>query len=72
MNGPYFLNNYILFILFWMPHFILDKGKFLVSPISEIVGIVNIIGNHVKVSEITKSKRCISYSRTCAYMNVLE
>jgi len=72
MNGRYFLNNAILFILFWTPHFIPEKEKILVAPIWEIVGIANIIGNYVKVSEITKSKRFLAYSRICVYMNVLE
>jgi len=55
-----------------MPHCIPDKEKKFLAPIWEIVGIGNIIGNYVKVSEITKSKRCIAYSRICVYMNVLE
>jgi len=50
MNGPYFLNNGVIFILFWMHHCIPDKEKFLFAPILETVGICNIIGNYVKVS----------------------
>lgn len=71
MNSPYFLNNTILFILFWMPHFIREKEKNWAALIWEIVGIGNIIANYVKLSEITKSKRCIAYFGICVYMNVL-
>jgi hypothetical protein len=83
-EGPYFFNSTGLHMRFWIERFSPEKENFTEAPVwirmyslprefwePEILeGIGNTLGSFVKISEVTKMTRYISYARICVYMNV--
>jgi hypothetical protein len=83
-EGPYFFNSIGLHMRFWTERFAPEKEDFTAASVwirmyslprefwePEILeGIGNTIGSFVKIYEVTKATRYISYARICVYMNV--
>jgi hypothetical protein len=82
---PYFFNLAGLHMCFWTERFAPKKEDFIAAPVwikmysmsrefwePEILeGIDNMIGSFVKIFEVAKAFRYISYARICVYMNVV-
>jgi hypothetical protein len=83
-EGPYFFNSVGLHMRYWTERFTPEKENFTEASVwirlyslprefwelETLEGIGNTLGAFVKISEITKASRYVSYARICVYMNV--